>query len=35
AWLLSHRLADCLKMSSAMRSYLQGVARHTSLEENM
>ncbi|MDQ5183747.1 hypothetical protein RCE24_22140 [Klebsiella variicola subsp. variicola] len=35
AWLLSHRVADWLKMRSAMRRYLQGVARHTTLEEIM
>ncbi len=35
AWLLSHRVADWLKMRSAMRRYLQGVARHTALEEIM
>ena len=32
AWLLSHRVADWLKMRSAMRRYLQGVARHITLE---
>lgn len=35
AWLLSHRVADWLKMRSVMRRYLQGVARHTALEEIM
>lgn len=35
AWLLSHRVADWMKMRSAMRHYLQGAARHTALEEIM
>ena len=35
AWLLSHRVTDWMKMRSAMRRYLQGAARHTTLEEIM
>lgn len=35
AWLLSHRVADWMKMRSAMRHYLQGAARHIALEEIM
>lgn len=35
ARLLSHRVADWMKMRSAMRHYLQGAARHTALEEIM
>lgn len=34
-WLLSHRVADWMKMRSAMRHYLQGAARHIALEEIM
>lgn len=35
AWLLSHRVADWLKLRSAMRRYLRGAAPPTTLEEVM
>lgn len=35
AWLLSHQVADWLKMRSAMRCYLRHIAPHTTLEEVM
>lgn len=35
AWLLSHRVADWMKMRSAMRRYLRHIAPHTTLEEIM